>query len=79
MEHIKHIWPNMTDLAADLGMPYTTVASWKARGRIPADYDADIIRAARDRGETLTFEDMAVARLSRRSPDPGASSVDGAA
>ena len=64
MEHILHIWPTMADLAADLGKPYTTVAAWRARGGIPAKYDPALIAAAALRGETLTYEQLAVARLS---------------
>jgi hypothetical protein len=42
--------------------PYPTVAAWKQRGRIPAIYDLDLIAAARQRGATLTLEDLARAR-----------------
>lgn len=66
VEHIAHIWPTIADLAADLGKPYTTVAAWKQRGRIPADHDAEIIAAAAKRGETITFEEMAKACLASR-------------
>ena len=76
MEHISHIWPTMADLAADLSKPYTTVAAWKARGRIPADHDFDLIEAAKRRGVVLTLEELAAAR---RLPNTGASSVDWAA
>lgn len=62
MEHITHIWPKIADLAADLGKPYPTVAAWKQRGRIPADYDLDIIAAAKRRGKRLTLEQLAAAR-----------------
>lgn len=62
MDHIAHIWTTMAELAADLGKPYPTVAAWKARGRIPADYDADLIAAAERRGFVLTYEDLARAR-----------------
>ncbi len=54
----------MVDLAADLGKPYSTVAAWKQRGRIPADYDFDLIEAASARGKVLTLEDLAKARRS---------------
>lgn len=62
MEHISYIWPKMAALAADLGLPYQTVAAWKWRGRIPADYDLDLIEAARKRGHTLTLDQLAAAR-----------------
>lgn len=62
MEHIKRIWPRVSDLAADLNKPYQTVAAWKSRGRVPAEYDLDLIEAARKRGHVLTLEQLAVAR-----------------
>ena len=62
MEHIAHVWPSMADLAADIGKPYSTVAAWKQRGRIPADYDFILIEAAKRRGKTLTLEELAMAR-----------------
>lgn len=68
MDHIHRIWPTMAELAADLGLPYQTVASWKARGRIPAHYDGEIIEAAKRRGEVITFEQLAAARRRRRKP-----------
>ena len=67
MEHITHIWPRVADLAADLGKPYQTVAAWKLRGRIPADYDLDLIAAAKARGMTLTLEELAIARRDKAS------------
>lgn len=62
MEHIAHIWPTMAELAADLEKPYTTVAAWKQRGSIPAKYDTKMIQAARGRGHTLTYDELAAAR-----------------
>ncbi|MFD2842114.1 helix-turn-helix domain-containing protein [Paracoccus cavernae] len=58
----------MTDLAADLGMSYQTVAAWKRRGRIPAEYDLPLIDAARRRGGRLTLSTLALARASKRRP-----------
>lgn len=66
MQHILELWPSLKDLAADLGKPYTTVHSWHLRGSIPADYDFDLIEAAKKRGKALTLEDMAAARSARR-------------
>lgn len=68
MEHIFQIWPKLTDLAADLGMSYQTVAAWKRRGRIPAEYDLRLIDAARRRGGQLTLSTLALARASKRRP-----------
>jgi hypothetical protein len=66
MQHIFELWPTVKELAADLGKPYTTVHSWHLRGSIPAEYDADLIAAAKKRGKRLTFEDMAHARAARK-------------
>lgn len=67
MEHIFGIWPRLTDLAADLGRPYPTVAAWKQRGSIPARYDMELVRAARARGADLTLEQLAQARAAREA------------
>lgn len=67
MEHISHIWKTMAELAADLGKPYSTVAAWKLRDRIPAEYDGAIIEAAARRDAVLTYEQLAKARRGRAS------------
>lgn len=70
MEHIFAKWPRLSDLAADLGKPYQTVAAWKQRNSIPAQYDLDLIRAAKARGESLTLDDLAQARAREPAPTP---------
>jgi hypothetical protein len=67
MQHILRIWPTLSDLAKEIGKPYQTVAAWKQRGRIPADHDLKLIAAAKDRGATLTLEELAEARRCARS------------
>ena len=62
MEQILSMWPTMADLAKDIGKPYSTVAAWKARGKIPADHDYALIEAAEKRGKILTLEKLAQAR-----------------
>ncbi len=57
MEQLRTIWPTLADMAADLGCPYPTVASWPKRG-IPHRRFASIIAAARRRGADLTFEQL---------------------
>lgn len=71
MEKIFRIWPSMAELAADIEAPYSTVAAWRRRGRIPAARDWAVIEAACRRGVKLTFEDLARARRGEESaPDP---------
>lgn len=67
MEHIARIWPKTTELARDMGVPYTTAAAWMQRGSIPAKHDLDLIDAAKRRGETLTLEMLAEARRAGRA------------
>ncbi|MGR3825212.1 MAG: carph-isopro domain-containing protein [Salipiger marinus] len=80
MEHIAHIWPTMAELASDIGKPYSTVAAWKQRGRIPAEHDFALIKAAKDRGHELSFEVLARARVEKSSAQScsNASSVQAA-
>ena len=62
MENIFDIWPTTADLASDLGVPYTTAASWRARGNIPAKHDLDLIAAAAARGREVKLETLAAMR-----------------
>lgn len=62
METIFDIWPTTADLANDIGVPYTTAASWKARGSIPAKHDLDLVAAAAARGHELKLEKLAEMR-----------------
>ena len=67
MKQIFALWPNVSDLATDLGKPYTTVQSWAQRGSIPAKFDLDLVTAAQKRGAQLTLEMLAEARRDRRA------------
>lgn len=62
METIFDIWPTTADLATDLGVPYTTAASWRVRGNIPAKHDLDLIAAAAARGREIRLETLAEMR-----------------
>lgn len=62
MEHIIKLWPSVSEFAADLRVPYTTAASWLARGNIPAKHDLSVVEAASKRGFPVTLEDLARAR-----------------
>lgn len=76
MKHISKIWPVIKDLSDDLGLRYTTVHSWFARNRLPANYDLDLIKAAEKRGHSLTLEQIAEDRASARLPKPPAPGGD---
>lgn len=65
MQTIFDIWPTTADLARDLGVPYTTAASWQVRGNIPAKHDLDLIAAAAARGHELKLETLAEMRRSQ--------------
>ena len=67
METISHIWPSWKELSRDLGLPYTTVFSWKSRKSIPAGYDLDLIEAAARRGARLTLDELAQARRAQKA------------
>ena len=54
-------------MAHDLDLPYQTVAKWKQRGRIPSEAWADVIEAAKFKGRTITFEQLANANPERKS------------
>ena len=67
LERIFAIWGQLTDMAHDLDLPYQTVAKWKQRGRIPSEAWADVIEAAKFKGRTITFEQLASANPERKS------------
>lgn len=69
MKQLSEIWPRTTDLAEDLGVPYTTADSWKRRGSIPAARDLDLIEAAARRGVKITLEDIAQHRRAANRQD----------
>lgn len=71
MERIFRIWPTLADLADDLGKPYTTVASWRARGSIPAKHYLALVRAAESRGHTVTVQELAEATAESQSSGVG--------
>lgn len=52
------IWGSRAALARSIGEGETTVRNWFARGSIPVWHDGKIIEAARERGRTITHDDM---------------------
>lgn len=73
MEHIFTLWPSMAELAKDTGCPYPTVAAWRQRRSIPARYDMTLVASARERGISLTLEQIARARAETYQATAGAS------
>ena len=67
MKRIFNIWPTLKEMAADLGKPYPTVAAWHLRQSIPAKYDAEIVRVAKQRGAEISFEALARERAGQTS------------
>lgn len=68
MKRLEHIWPKIGDLAADIGTPYPTVASWFSADRgIPAARIPELIAAAAARGHTLTYEQLHTMTRANRS------------
>lgn len=53
MTNFRQIWPELGDLAKDLGKPYATVGSWMQRGVPHKHFDA-VIAAAAARGHSVT-------------------------
>jgi len=67
IQDIFGIWDPFIDLSTDLNLPYQTVAKWKQRGRIPSEFWAPVIEAARKRGREVTFAQLAEANPPRQS------------
>lgn len=57
MEKLLTIWPSISQLAQDLGEPYSTVQCWNVRG-VPARRFPQLIQAAKKRGHALTYEEL---------------------
>lgn len=58
-------WPTRAALAADVSRPPSTVHSWWQRNSIPGDVDLLLLASAKERGVSLTLEELAFARRSR--------------
>lgn len=52
-------WPSVTDLASDMGKPYSTVNNWIARSRVPMEYWVELVDAATSRDIPLTYGQLA--------------------
>lgn len=52
-------WETVVDLANDMGVPVQTAYGWRRRGSLPVKYWPRLIQKAKERGVTLTIEDLA--------------------
>ncbi len=55
-------WPSRGAIAADAGRSPTTIHSWYHRNSIPGDVYVTLVNAAKRRGFSLSFEDLARSR-----------------
>lgn len=61
------LWPTVPAFAIDVGVGERTAFSWWQRDSIPADWFAEVVRAAGRRGHiAVTAEAMAIAAEKRR-------------
>lgn len=65
MEHIFKDHGSIRALALDLGIPYTTVHSWKVRGRVPLEYHDEVILSCSRRDIAVTHRDLRDAALNK--------------
>jgi hypothetical protein len=62
------LWDSLSQLAADLDVPYGVAKQWRRRGSIPADRWVGLIDAAQRRGfEGVTADLLAELARSRTS------------
>lgn len=57
-DKVINAFGGLTKTATALKKPVTTVQGWKDRKKVPPEHWREIIIAARDHGQTLTFEDF---------------------
>ncbi len=55
-------WPSRKVMAADIGKTAATVNLWVHRGNIPAEFDVELMAAAKKRGVFLSYEELAKMR-----------------
>ena len=46
---ILELWPQLSELASDIGRPYATVVAWKRRDSIPLAYWPAVVASAKSR------------------------------
>ncbi len=55
-------WPSRKVMAKDIGKTAATINLWVHRGNIPAEYDVELMAAAKKRGVFLSYEELAMTR-----------------
>jgi hypothetical protein len=83
MESVTEIfglWPSDAEFGRDVGVAYTTAASWKQRGSIPAAYWQHVTEAAKRRGHPeVTAELLARLHARERAQAPSGFAEEGRA
>ncbi len=55
-------WPLRKVMAKDIGKTRATINLWVHRDNIPAEYDVELMAAAKKRGVFLSYEELAQMR-----------------
>jgi len=64
-------WRYRADLARVIGVPYTTIVSWRVRSSIPAEYWPVLVRAAALADiDGVTLESLAAAAAAQKAAKP---------
>lgn len=64
------LWPSMSQLAADLAVPYGVVKQWRRRDSIPSEYWRALIAAAKQRGISGITADLLTELAARNGAAP---------
>jgi len=61
------LWPSLSDLAADLSLPYGVVKQWRRRNSIPSDRWQALVLAAQRRGHGFVTAELLAAIAAGRA------------
>ena len=64
---VLSLWPSLTVLASDLGLPYGVVKQWRLRNSIPPAHWQAIVAAAQGRGIAGVTVEALAALAARRT------------
>jgi hypothetical protein len=60
------LWPTLSELAADLDLPYGVVKQWRRRNSIPSDKWQALVLAAQRRGHRRITAELLTSIAARR-------------